>query len=96
MGGGPRYMRFAIYVVGIGGGVPVWELEKYITVQDPYRQIVPLTPERIVLEVYNTVIGTLQSVAMVLLVFFVFSLIAVVIVRVFEMHNAPPPSGIGG
>ena len=26
-----RYMSFAIYVVGISGGVRIWELEKYIT-----------------------------------------------------------------
>jgi hypothetical protein len=36
------------------------------------------------LEVFNALIGTLQSTAMVLLVFFVFALIAVVIVRLFE------------
>ena len=26
-----RYILFAIYVVGISGGVRVWELERYIT-----------------------------------------------------------------
>ena len=26
-----RYIRFAIYVVGISGGVRIWQLEKYIT-----------------------------------------------------------------
>jgi len=39
------------------------------------------------LEIFNTVIGTLQSTTMVLLVFFVFALIGVVIVRVFEMRE---------
>jgi hypothetical protein len=83
-----QYLRFAIYVVGIGGGVRVWDLEKYLTVQEPYREIVQLTPARWLLEIYETIIGTLQSVAIILLVFFVFALIAVVIVRIFETRTA--------
>jgi hypothetical protein len=79
-----KYLRFAIYVVGIGGGVRVWSFEKYLTVQEPYRDIVPLTSDRWVLEIYETIIGTLQSTAILLLVFFVFALIAVVVVRIFE------------
>ncbi len=78
-----KYLRFAIYVVGIGGGVRVYELEKYMTVQDPYKAIVPVTTERWVFELYETIIGTLQSTTILLLVFFVFALIAVVIVRIF-------------
>lgn len=87
-----RYLRFAIYVVGIGGGVRVWDLEKYITAQEPYNAVVPLTSDRWVLEIYNTIIGALQSVAMVLLVFFIFALMAVVIVRLFEARP-PKPHG---
>jgi hypothetical protein len=83
-----RYLRFAIYVVGIGGGVRVWDLEKYIIQQEPYKQIVQLTTDRWIFEVYQTIIGTLQSTAMVLLFFFLFALIAVVIVRVFETRSA--------
>ncbi|MBI3361182.1 MAG: hypothetical protein HY023_08735 [Chloroflexi bacterium] len=79
-----RYLRFAVYVVGIGGGVRVWDFEKYLTAQDPYKGVVELTPDSWVLEVYQTIIGTLQSTAMLLLVFFVFALVAVVIVRIFE------------
>lgn len=79
-----RYLRFAIYVVGIGGGVQVWNLERYITPQEPYNKVLELTSNRWMMEIYSTVIGTLQSTAMVLLVFFVFALIAVVLVRIFE------------
>ena len=79
-----RYLRFAIYVVGLGGGVRVWDFEKYLIQQEPYGAIVPLTGERWMLEIYATIIGTLQSAAIVLLVFFVFALIAVVIVRIFD------------
>jgi hypothetical protein len=97
-----KYLKFAIYVVGIGGGVRVWDFEKYLTVQEPYQEIVPLTPERWLLEVYQTIIGTLQSTAMVLLVFFVFALIAVVVVRIFEprattidAQRRPEPERLG-
>jgi hypothetical protein len=50
--------------------------------------VVALTTDRWVLEVYRTLIGTLQSVAWMLLVFFVFSLVAYVIVRVSERRSA--------
>jgi len=85
-----KYLRFAIYVVGIGGGVRVWDLEKYMTAQEPYKAIVQLTPDRWMLELYQTIIGTLQSTTILLLVFFVFALIAVVLVRIFERKGTKP------
>jgi uncharacterized membrane protein len=36
------------------------------------------------LEVFNSIIGTLQGTAIILLIFFVFALIAVVLVQIFE------------
>ena len=74
-----RYLVFAIYVVGISGGVRVWDLEKYIT-PDPENPIV-LNADRWILELYRTLIGTLQGVAWMLLIFFAFALVAYVIVR---------------
>ena len=74
-----RYLTFAIYVVGISGGVRVWDLEKYL-VPDPETPIV-LNADRWILELYRTLIGTLQGVAWMLLVFFAFALVAYVIVR---------------
>lgn len=85
-----RYLKFAIYVVGVSGGVRIWELEKYITPRSKDVEIPVLNLERWVLEVYRTVIGTLQSVAWMLLVFFVFALVAYVIVRAFEMRRDRP------
>jgi len=83
------YLKFAIYITGISSGVRIWDLEKYIT-KPRYEgaEIVQLNPERWVLEVYRTVIGTLQGVAWMLLVFFVFALIAYVIVRAFELKKS--------
>ncbi|MES2490542.1 MAG: hypothetical protein V4607_12190 [Pseudomonadota bacterium] len=89
-----KYMKFAILVVGVSSGVRIYELEKYITppayVKD--AQIVQLTGDRWVLEIYRTIIETLQGIAWMLLVFFVFALIAYVIVRLAEMRkkNEPP------
>jgi hypothetical protein len=84
-----KYVKFAIYVVGISGGVRVWELERYITPgQFKGAQILELTRDRWVLEVYRTIIESLQGIAWLLLVFFTVALIAFVIVRVFEMRKA--------
>jgi hypothetical protein len=86
-----RYLKFAIYVVGVSGGVRIWELEKYVTPQ-PYAQaqVVELTRDRWVLEVYRTIIEALKDIAWLLLVFFIFALIAYVIVRAFELRRGKP------
>lgn len=81
-----KYLTFAIYVVGVSSGVRIWDLEKYITPVKEDSEIVLLTMDRWILEVYRTIIGTLQGLAWMLLVFFVFSLIAYVIVRIFEKN----------
>jgi len=82
-----KYIIFAIYVVGISGGVRIWDLEKYITPQSKDSSIIILTQERWILELYRTIIGTLQSVAWMLLLFFIFALIAYVIVKGLEMRK---------
>jgi hypothetical protein len=80
-------MKFAILVVGISAGVRIYHVEKYITPvrADKAAAIAELTFERWVLELYRTVIETLQGIAWMLLVFFVFALIAYVIVRLAEL-----------
>jgi len=88
-----RYMTFAIYVVGISGGVRIWELEKYISPRGKDQPELVLTTERWVLEVYRTVIETLQSVAWLLLAFFVLALIAYLVVEVETRFGRQPPVG---
>jgi hypothetical protein len=91
-----KYLRFAIYVVGISGGVRIWELERYITApQIKGAEVITLTRDRWVLEIYRTVIESLQGLAWLLLVFFLFALIAFVIVRVFELKRPKAPEGPG-
>jgi hypothetical protein len=83
-----RYLLFALYVVGISGGVRLWSLEQYVNPRDPNAPPLVLTRERWTLEVYRTVIETLQSTAWMLLVAFVFLLIAYVIARGLELRAA--------
>ncbi len=87
-----RYLVFALYVVGLGGGVRPWEIEKYLTQREPYNEVVQLTSDRWVLEIYQTIMGTLGSTAWLLLVFFIFTLVALVIVRVFGPGKAKTES----
>ena len=82
-----KYVKFAIYVVGISGGVRVGSLEKYINAGEDNVAPLVLTGERWVLELYRTVIGALQSISWMLLVFSVFTLIAYVIVRGRELKT---------
>ncbi|MBT3448773.1 MAG: hypothetical protein HOB33_12485 [Bacteroidetes Order II. Incertae sedis bacterium] len=82
-----KYLSFAIYVVGVSGGVRVWELEKYLRPQGDSEVVAELTTEAWVLEIYGAIIGTMSAVAWMLLVFFVFTLIAFVIVRGREMKQ---------
>jgi len=82
-----KYISFATYVVGISGGVRIYQLEQYVNpaLRGPQAvEILELTAERWTIEVYRTVIGTLQSIAWMYLVVFLFALIAYVIVRGFE------------
>ena len=82
-----RYIIFAIYVVGIGGGVRVASLQKYIYPAPDARPALTLNADRWTLEIFETIMGTLQSVAWMLLVFFLFALIAYVVVRGLEARK---------
>jgi hypothetical protein len=86
-----RYMQFAIFVTGISAGVRIFELERYITPllyqANKVPEVLVLTPERWVLELYRTIIGTLQGITWMLLVFFVIALLAYVIVRLGELKR---------
>jgi hypothetical protein len=86
-----KYLMFAIYVVGISGGVRIWDLEKYINPVKTGDAVLELTTDRWVLEIYRTIIGTLQSNAWMLLVFFVFALLAYVIVKGLELRKEHVP-----
>jgi hypothetical protein len=76
------YLKFALLVVGISAGV-----ERFITAPQFRHDLsapLDLTTPRWVLEIYRTIIGSLQGLAWVLLIFFVIALIAFVLVRLSE------------
>jgi hypothetical protein len=81
------YLTFALYVVGISGGVRVWDIERYITPQGDSKTVLELTNDRWILEVYRTLLGTMQSVAWMLLVFFLVALLAFVVVKGRELKK---------
>jgi len=85
-----KYMKFAILVVGVSSGVQLRDLEKYISPTLGGREVQSAAwPgfERWIFELYRAAIETLQGIAWMLLVFFVFALIAYVIVRIGEMRS---------
>jgi len=88
--GWKRYIQFALYVVGIGSGVQLWKLERYVEGWAPKGSgdVTPvLNSEAWVLEIYRVVIGSLQGIAWALLLFFLVSLIAFVVVRKNERRE---------
>jgi hypothetical protein len=82
-----KYIKFAGYVVGVSGGVRIHQIERYISAPRKDTEVLVLNSERWVLEVYRTIIATLQGLAWMYLVVFIFALVAYVIVRGFELKN---------
>lgn len=85
-----KYVKFAIYVVGVSGGVRISALERYISPGEHDDIPLVLNAERWTLEIYRALIGALQSISWMLLVFFIFTLIAYVITRGRELKQAGP------
>jgi len=85
-----KYITFAAYVVGISGGVRIYQLERYISAPQKDTEVLVLNLERWTLEIYRTIIETLQSLAWMYLVVFLFALMAYVIVRAFELKRSRP------
>jgi hypothetical protein len=81
-----RYLLFAVVVVGVAGGVRLGSLARYIEPTAHDQAPLVLNADRWTLELYQTVIGTLQSIAWMLLIFFVFALLAYVIVHGLELR----------
>ena len=87
-----KYTKFAGMVVGTSSGIRIYDMEKYITpltyTDNNKKIVIELTQERWVLEIYRTIIETLQGLAWMMLVFFMVALIAYVIVRWSEIKYA--------
>lgn len=81
-----KYTFFAGLVVGTSSGIRIYDMEKYITpmhydIDQKQATIISLTQERWVLEIYRTIVETLQGLAWMMLVFFMVTLLAYVLIR---------------
>ena len=89
-----KYTKFAGMVVGTSSGIRIYDMEKYITpltyTDNNKKIVIELTQERWVLEIYRTIIETLQRLAWMMLVFFKVALLAYVIVRWAEIKHQKP------
>lgn len=83
-----KYIRFAIVVVGISGGTRVRVLQEYLAASDLNRAAMAaqLTQEFWVMEIYRTILGTLEGIATLLLVCIFLALIAPVVVRMLKLE----------
>ena len=86
-----KFLTFALLVVGISSGVDVWRLERFIQPDKESGAVLALTPEQWGLEIYRAVIQSLGGLAWALLVFFLVSLVAFVIVKRGEMKMEHRP-----
>lgn len=89
-----KYMSFAIVVVGVSGGVNMWEIQKYL--QNGREQTLELNGPRWTIEIYRTAIDTLSQISWVMLLFFLCAMVAYVIMRVAESSRAGRPSARDG
>ena len=87
-----KYVKFAAYVVGISGGVRIHQLERYISAPAKDSQILELNDKRWILEVYRTIIETLQAIAwnlVYLVVIYICRLISIRhSIKAFELRSA--------
>lgn len=83
-----KFLTFALFVVGISSGVNVWKLERFIAPETEGAARPELTAQFWGLEIYRTIIDTLGGLAWALLVFFIATLIAFVIVKRGEKKAA--------
>lgn len=92
-----KYTKFAGMVVGTSSGIRIYDMEKYITPltyegtgEHQKSVIIELTQQRWFLEIYRTIIETLQGLAWMMLLFFMVALFAYVIVRWSEIKYQKP------
>jgi hypothetical protein len=85
-----KYIRFAIVAIGISTGTRVRALQEYIAAPDWNKAALTaaLTQEVWVMEVYRTIVGTIEGIAWLLLLCIFAALIAPVLLR---MANLEPP-----
>ncbi len=79
-----RYVYFAIYVIGLSGGVNIYSLERYLKKTDPDLPLLTLNADKFFLEIYKTIIETLQSITFLLFFFFLVTLVSYVLIHTLQ------------
>ena len=83
-----KYVFFAIVVSGISGGVRQWSLQQYLPpAPGKGTTQLQLSGERWLLELFQAFISTLQSIAWVVLLFFLCAMLAYAIMRAVEYRR---------
>jgi len=84
-----KYLRFAIVVVGMASGTRVGALEEYIGASSWNKTALAaaLTQEIWVLELYRTIVATLEGIVWLLLVVAFFVLLAILVIRKGNMKQ---------
>jgi hypothetical protein len=82
-----KYIVFAIVVVGVSGGVQLFELQKYVANTGDASAPPPLSSMSWILEIYRTMLESLQAIAWMLLLFFLCGMIALVVMRAMEQRG---------
>ena len=76
-----KFLTFALFVVGVSSGVDIRKLERFIAPENPDIAKPVLNAQFWGLEIYRTIISSLGGLAWALLLFFIATLIAFVIVK---------------
>ncbi len=79
-----RYINFALYVIGISGGVNLYSLERYLKKTDPKLPLLELNADKLFLEIYKTFIESLQSITFLLFFFFLVTLVSYVVLGALQ------------
>jgi hypothetical protein len=81
------FLVFALYVVGIASAVQAYRLDKYVIRAHERAILAELNLNTWVLEAYQSVRSVLGGLAWSLMSFFIVALVAVIIVRAFELKR---------
>ncbi len=82
-----RFAVFALYVTSVGHGVQVYRLERYIQRLHKDDIMPPLDIEAWVYEIYQVIERTLEGLAYGAMTIFIIGLIAIVVLRIFEIRR---------
>lgn len=73
-----RYLVFLIYIIGVSVGTRIWEIERYAARPEVGGKTIELTHDLMALEIYKTLLATLQIDAVLLFTFLLVAWIALV------------------